>query len=123
MERYAYPLCRSRQIRGSESRVTCMSSVQHSRLATHNSGLAQGDRRQHFVANVEVIVGVAGTPPSQDAVMGIIDREPRNGGAQRGFQFHALEDEIDAELMATFHPSQVRPDVVFLANSFFGPLH
>src|SRR5207247_6710409 len=84
---------------------------------------AQGDRPQHFVANVEVIVSVAGTLPSEDAVMGIVDRKPGNGRTEGGSQFHALEDEIDSELMAALHSSQVGTNVVFLADPFFGPLH
>src|SRR6516164_5753308 len=55
--------------------------------------------------------------------MGIVDREPGNGGAEGGSQFHALEDEIDAELIAALQASQVGADVVFLADPLFGPLH
>ena len=66
-------------------------------------------------SRIEVIVGVARTLSRQDAVTGIVDREPGNGRAKRGAQFHALEDEVDAQLILTFH-------VVFFANSFFGPL-
>jgi hypothetical protein len=68
-------------------------------------------------------VGVAGTLPGEDAVMGIVDREPGNGGAEGGSQFHALEDEVDSELMAALQASQVGTDVVLLADPFFGPLH
>src|SRR5437773_11924583 len=84
---------------------------------------AQGKLTQHFVANVEIIVSVAGTLPSEDAVMGIVDRKPGNGRTEGGSQFHALEDEIDSELMAALHSSQVGTNVVFLTDPFFGPLH
>src|ERR1700730_14674998 len=84
---------------------------------------AQGDRPQHFVANVEGIVSVAGTLSGEDAVMGIVDWKPGIGGTEGGSQFHALEDEIDSELMAALYSSQVGTNVVFLAYSFFGPLH
>ncbi len=78
----------------------------------------QGDRPQHFVANVEVIVSVAGTLSGEDAVMGIVDRKLGNGGTEGGSQFHALEDEIDSELMAAFSSLQVGMNVVFLADPF-----
>src|SRR6516162_2892513 len=55
--------------------------------------------------------------------MGIVDREPGNGGAEGGSQFHALEDEVDSELIAALQASQVGTDVVFLADPLFGPLH
>jgi len=55
--------------------------------------------------------------------MGIVDREPGNGGAEGWSQFHALEDEVDSELIAVLQASQVGPDVIFLADPFFGPLH
>jgi len=83
---------------------------------------AQGDRTQDFVADVEIVVGVTRALPGENAVVGIVDRESGNRGTERGAQFHALEDEIDAELMATVHPLQMRVDVVFLADSFLGPL-
>jgi len=35
--------------------------------------------------------------------MGIGDREPGNGGTEGGPPFHALEDEIDSELIAAFY--------------------
>jgi hypothetical protein len=76
---------------------------------------------QDLIADIEV-VRVARTLSRQDAVTGIVDREPGNGRAKRGAQFHALEDEVDAQLILPFHPPQVRTDVVFFANSFFGPL-
>jgi hypothetical protein len=75
------------------------------------------------ITDIEVIVGVAGTLPRQDAVIGIVDRKSGNSGAERGSQFHALEDEVNAALIPALHASQVRTDVVFLADSFFGPLH
>src|SRR6516225_5133682 len=55
--------------------------------------------------------------------MGIVDREPGDGGAEGGSQFQALEDEVDSELIAALQASQVGTDVVFLADPFFGPLH
>jgi hypothetical protein len=55
--------------------------------------------------------------------MGIVDRKSGNRGAERGSQFHALEDEVNPELIPALHASQVRTDVVFLADSFFGPFH
>src|SRR5215472_3603181 len=55
--------------------------------------------------------------------MGIVDREPGNGGAEGGSQFHALKDEVDSELIAALHASQVGTNVVLLADPFFGPLH
>jgi hypothetical protein len=50
-------------------------------------------------------VGIAGALPGEDAVMGIVDREPGNGGTKGGSQFHAFEDEVDFELMAALHSS------------------
>jgi hypothetical protein len=61
---------------------------------------------QHWVANGEVIVGVAGTLSSQDAVMGIRDGKPGNGGTEGGPQLHALQDEVDPDLLATLHAPQ-----------------
>src|SRR5438128_2293048 len=55
--------------------------------------------------------------------MGVVDREPGSGGAEGGSQFHALEDEVDSELISALHASQVGTDVVLLADPFFGPLH
>ena len=75
-----------------------------------------------LIANVEVIVGVGGTLSSQDAVMGILDGKPGNGRTEAGLEFHAFEDEVDAERMATHHAPQVEEDVFFLAHSFFDPL-
>src|ERR1700757_4946575 len=40
-----------------------------------------------------------------------------------GSQFHAHEDEVNAELIPALPSSPVRTDMVFLADSFFGPLH
>src|SRR6516225_10643096 len=54
--------------------------------------------------------------------MGIVDREPGNGGAEGGSQFHALEDEVDSELISALQASPVGTDVVFLADPLFGPL-
>ena len=54
--------------------------------------------------------------------MGIVDREPGNGGAEGGSQFHALQDEVDSQRMAALRASQVGTDVVLRADSFFGPL-
>src|SRR5207302_8511654 len=55
--------------------------------------------------------------------MGVVCRIHGKGGTGGGSQFHALEDEIDSELMAALHSSQVGTNVVFLADPFFGPLH
>jgi hypothetical protein len=68
-------------------------------------------------------VGVAGTLPGEDAVMGIGDGKSGNGGPERGSEFHALEDEVDAELIPALHSSQVGTNVVFLADAFLSPLH
>ena len=84
---------------------------------------AKGDRAQRFVANIEVVVGIAGTLPDEDAVVRILDGKPGNSGAERGSQFPALEDEVDSELMAALHTSQVGANVVFLADTFLGPFH
>jgi len=54
--------------------------------------------------------------------MGIVHREPGNGGAEGGSQFHALEDEGHSELVLALQASQVGTEVVFLADPFFGPL-
>ena len=55
--------------------------------------------------------------------MRIFHGESGNGGTKRRSLFHALEDEVDAELLAALHASQVGPDVVFLADALLGPLH
>jgi hypothetical protein len=55
--------------------------------------------------------------------MGIVDRKSGNGRAEGRSQFHALEDEVDAELTAALHSPQVGTDVIFLAYPFLGPLH
>src|SRR5260370_30756262 len=68
-------------------------------------------------------MGVAGTLSGEDAVMGIVDREPGNGRAEGGSQLHAVEDEVNSKLIPALHSSQVGTDVVFLADPFFGPLH
>jgi hypothetical protein len=78
---------------------------------------------QHFVPDVEVIVGIARALPDEDAVMWIVDRELGNGGAEGGSPFHALADEVDSELISVPQASQVGTDVVFLADPFFSPLH
>jgi hypothetical protein len=83
---------------------------------------AQGDGSQHLIADIEVIVGITGTLPGEDAVMGIVDGKSGNRGAKGRPQFHALEDEVDAELLAALHASQLGADIVFLADAFLGPL-
>ena len=77
---------------------------------------------QHGVANVEVIAGITRTLSSEDAAMWILDRKPGNGGEEDGPHFHALENEVDAELFTTLHAPQVGVNVVFLAHPFLGPL-
>jgi len=54
--------------------------------------------------------------------MGIVDGKSGNRGAKGRPQFHALEDEVDAELLAALHASQLGADIVFLADAFLGPL-
>ena len=54
--------------------------------------------------------------------MWILDRKPGNGGEEGGPHFHALENEVDAELFTTLHAPQVGANVVFLAHPFLGPL-
>ena len=82
---------------------------------------AQGDGSQHLIADIEVIVGITGTLPGEDAVMGIVNRKSRDRGTKRRPQLHALEDEIYAEPLAALHASQLGADIVFLADAFLGP--
>jgi hypothetical protein len=79
---------------------------------------AQGHRSQHFITNIEVIVGIAGRLPGEDAVVGIVDGESGNGGTKGRPQFHALEDEVDTEPLAALHAPQVRADVSSLRTPF-----
>ena len=72
---------------------------------------AQDHGAEHFVANVEVVVRIAGPLPFEDAVIGIVGRDTWAGSERKvGPCSMALEDEVDAEALAPFHGEAVGPD-------------
>ncbi len=77
---------------------------------------------QHFIADVEVIVGVAAALSSNDSVVRIIHRIAWHGGAEGWPHLHALQNEIDAEAIVALHAPQMRADVILLPHALFCPL-
>src|SRR5437016_3332602 len=66
---------------------------------------AQDHGAEHFIADVEVVVGIVGRVLGQ-------------AGMESGARFHAFEDEVDAEALPTFHGAKIRSDVIFLSEAF-----
>src|SRR5262249_51845683 len=60
-------------------------------------------RAEHLVANVEVVVGEAALLAGQDAGIGILGRELRDGHPEGWSLFHALKDEENAESVLFRH--------------------
>jgi len=83
---------------------------------------AQDDGAEHFIANVEVVVGVTRPLPPDDAIVRILGRVLRLAGAEVGAGFHGFEDEVDAKALATLHRHQIGPREVFLAEAFLLPV-
>jgi hypothetical protein len=73
------------------------------------------DGSQHWIANVEVVMGVTGTLPAQNAIVRI---GVGYSGIERklGYHFHALEDEINPEVALPLHPPQPGAHVVLARN-------
>jgi hypothetical protein len=78
---------------------------------------------EHFVADVEVIVRIPAALAANDAVVGVGGWIRRRAGTKLRPDFHALQDEIDSELVLPLHPSQVWPDVILLAHPVLSPFH
>src|SRR5207247_5817677 len=58
---------------------------------------AHHHRPQRFVTDVEVIMGEAAPPASQNAVIGIVGGKPGNGRAERLALFHAFQNEVNTK--------------------------
>jgi hypothetical protein len=69
---------------------------------------------EDLVADVEVVVRIAGPLPGHDAVVGVRGGIPREADAELGALFEALEDEVNAEALLALHPLPVRSDIVLL---------
>jgi hypothetical protein len=82
---------------------------------------AQDHGAEHFVPNVEVVVSIARPVPFEDAVVRVVGRILGHQGTESGALFHAFEDEIDPEPLATFHADAVGPDQVFVLDALLGP--
>ena len=67
------------------------------------AGEADDDRPQHFVANIEVVMGEAAAPGSEETVVGIGGGILGHADAEGAALFHALEDEIDAVAGTLLH--------------------
>src|SRR5437588_9656761 len=79
---------------------------------------AQDHGAEHFIADVEVVVGIGRPVPFEDAVVGIVGRVLGQAGMESGARFHGFENEVDAEALPTFHGAKIRSDVIFLAEAF-----
>ena len=86
------------------------------------SGNAEDDRPEDFIPNVEIIVGEATALVRQDAVVGILGGIFGDGNAEGAALFPTRENEINAEGVGLFQSTQGRQDVIFFADSLFGPL-
>src|SRR5215831_4337564 len=71
---------------------------------------------QHFVADVEVIMRVAGSVPAENAVIGVVRRILRRHGTEGRPMFQALEDEVYAEPVAPLHGETVGADEILLVH-------
>jgi hypothetical protein len=83
---------------------------------------AQDLGAEHFITNVEVVVGVTRPMEPDDAIARIFGRVLRRAGTEAGAGFHGFEDEVDAKALATFHSQLVKAGDVFLAEAFLLPV-
>jgi len=75
---------------------------------------AQDEGAEHVVADVEVIVRVAGPLTRHDSVVGIVGRVLRQPDAELRPLFEALEDKVDAIFPLALESLSVGADVVLL---------
>src|SRR5271157_131428 len=92
-------------------------------LERETGGDAHHHRPQGFIAQVEIVVRETTALGSEDAVVGILGGELGDGTAEGGPLFHALKDEIHPVAGGALHAVQPGANVIFLTDTFFGPLH
>ena len=78
-------------------------------------------RPQHFIADVEVIMGEAAALVRQDAVVRVGGGIFRHRNAEGRALLHALEDEVDPVTVGPDHAPQEGQHVVFFAHPLLGP--
>src|SRR6266536_2712963 len=83
---------------------------------------AQDDGPQDCIPDVEIVMGEAAALVRQDAVVGVLGGKLRHADAKGTPQFHAPENEVDPQSVPVLPAAQGGHQVVFFADSLFGPL-
>src|ERR1700682_412181 len=81
---------------------------------------APGQRTDHRITDVEVVMQEAGWDAPDNAVVRVIGGKPRHLRTKRAAHLHASEDAVDPVLIPALHALQMRADTVLLAHAFFG---
>lgn len=76
-----------------------------------------GQRADHRVADVEVVMQEAGRDAPDDAVIRILGGKLGHLRGERAAHFHAREDAVNPVLIPPLHPLEVWPDAILLAHS------
>jgi hypothetical protein len=90
-------------------------------LEREERGHPHHHRTQHFVVDVEVIMGEAAALVGEDTVVRVLRGIFRHADAEGRSLLHALEDEVDAVAAASDHTALPRQNMVFLAHALLGP--
>src|SRR5215470_8839023 len=79
------------------------------------------DWAEHFVVDVEIVVGEPTPLVGEDAVVGILGGIFRHGDAEGWADLHALENEVHAVGVLLEHSAEPGQDIVFFAHALLGP--
>ena len=79
------------------------------------------DWAEHFVVDVEIVVGEPTPLVGEDAVVGVLGGIFRHGDAEARADLHALENEVHAVGVLLEHSAEPGQDIVFFAHALLGP--
>src|SRR5215469_5894598 len=79
------------------------------------------DRAEHFIADVEVVVGEAAALVSDNPVVGVLGGIFRHGDAEGGSDLHAFENEVHAVGIVAHDAALPAADKILLAHALLGP--
>src|SRR5215472_3579544 len=84
-------------------------------------GHTHDDRAEHFVVDVEIVVGKAAPLVGEHTVVGVLGGIFRHGDAEGRADLHALENEVHAVGILLYHSAPPGQNKVLLAHPLFGP--
>src|ERR1700752_1543849 len=80
-------------------------------------------RTEHFVVDVEIVVGEAAPLVGEDAVVGVLGGIFLYGDAEGWVDLHALENEVYAVSVLSHHSALPAAHEILLANALLGPFN